>query len=226
MKNLYLLLLSLIFIGCNESDLVQQNTPPILENVGYANDTVLVSDTVHFNAIAHDIDGDDIIYQWSSSSGEIYNNDMVAVWFTPDTSGIQKVTCKVSDFDSDGNSLESNLHVYSIFDLYRFKFIGDWELEYTWGQGGYETPESLGYTWGYYVTLDSIKRFLDENINAVGTYSFYYHEPNKIWIRFNFDIGVHSRSIRFEGNDRMIHDNNEGRIVFRRINNLTTASFM
>jgi hypothetical protein len=75
------------------------NKKPIISSIIHSPDNVYLGDTCTIIVYASDPDGDNLTYNWSCPTGEIYsgNGTNTIDWITPNTAGTYVITVDVSD---------------------------------------------------------------------------------------------------------------------------------
>ena len=80
------------------------NSPPAIVALGARQDTVEMEDSCPVECVALDEDGDELVYEWSTSGGDLDFGGPTAVWRAPEQRGIYSIAVRVSD----GNGGESS----------------------------------------------------------------------------------------------------------------------
>ena len=94
--NIVLISILIIFTGC-EGIVQLTNHPPVISSLMANSENIKITHNVIITCIATDKDGDELIYYWQSSGGEISGNGSMAAWTAPATAGTYIITCIVSD---------------------------------------------------------------------------------------------------------------------------------
>ncbi len=81
------------------------NYPPRIQSLSAESDTVVTGDTLSVYATAVDRDKDSLSYNWNSSKGTILGSGSTVSWIIPQTAGVYKIICSVSD--GHGNQVET-----------------------------------------------------------------------------------------------------------------------
>jgi hypothetical protein len=88
--------ISMVTACCMPEPAKKENRIPVIESVSYAKDSMATIDN-EIVCNASDLDGDSLIYEWSSDGGQITASGSKAVWIAPDTMGNYKVGVTVKD---------------------------------------------------------------------------------------------------------------------------------
>lgn len=86
-----------------------QNQQPVISSI-IAPDKALISSTIEISCIAHDPDGDELVYQWSSERGVIKGQGANITWVAPELPGIYPVHIEVND--NKGGSVASSITIH------------------------------------------------------------------------------------------------------------------
>ncbi len=97
---------------------VLDNRPPDISSITADPEILNTGDTSTLTCIATDLDGDSLLYAWSSVEGEIIGEGFVVEWTAPMSYGFHYVSCTVSDegtqdIDSVGIVVGSRVGYYS-----------------------------------------------------------------------------------------------------------------
>ena len=81
-------------------------TPPVIVSFEAEDTGCRKSTPVAVDCLAYDPDGDELIYQWTATGGEITGEGPFVSWVAPDELGTYTITVQVSD-DKGGEAEES-----------------------------------------------------------------------------------------------------------------------
>ena len=88
---------------------VISDTPPVIVSLKAEDTGCRRNAPVALDCIAYDHDGDELIYQWTATGGEIKGEGPFVSWVAPDELGIYTVTVRVSD--GKGGEAEESLDI-------------------------------------------------------------------------------------------------------------------
>ena len=90
----FTILVTAIFLmgGC-----VPANHPPVITNLKAEPEAVFPSGVCQIVCVALDEDGDELIYKWAASGGDISGADSAVTWTAPDAAGLYNITVVVTD---------------------------------------------------------------------------------------------------------------------------------
>ena len=88
---------------------VVSNTPPVIVSLEAEDTGCRKKDPVAVDCLAYDQDGDELVYQWTATGGEIQGEGPFVSWIAPDELGIFTITVQVSD--GKGGGLEESLDI-------------------------------------------------------------------------------------------------------------------
>ena len=94
--NIVLISILIIFTGC-EGIVQLTNNPPVISFLMANSENVEINHNVIITCVATDKDGDELIYYWQSSGGEICGHGSMVAWTAPASEGTYLITCIVSD---------------------------------------------------------------------------------------------------------------------------------
>ncbi len=73
------------------------NYPPVIDGLGAEAEWVPPSDSLQVTCNASDRDGDELIYDWSASGGDITGTGREVTWTAPGEIGVCDITVMVDD---------------------------------------------------------------------------------------------------------------------------------
>ncbi|MBE9477779.1 MAG: hypothetical protein IMY81_00875 [Chloroflexi bacterium] len=88
---------------------VVSNTPPVIVSLKAEDTGCRRNAPVVLDCIAYDHDGDELIYQWTVTGGEIKGDGPLVSWIAPDELGTFTITVQVSD--GRGGEVEESLDI-------------------------------------------------------------------------------------------------------------------
>ncbi len=88
---------------------VVANEPPVIVSLEAEDTGCRRSAPVAVDCIAYDHDGDDLVYQWTATGGEVEGEGPYISWVAPDELGIYTITVKVGD--TRGGEAEESLEI-------------------------------------------------------------------------------------------------------------------
>jgi hypothetical protein len=88
---------------------VVSNTPPVIVSLTAEDTGCRRKDPVAVDGLAYDNDGDELIYQWIVTGGEIKGEGPFVSWIAPDELGTFTITVQVSD--GKGGEAEESLDI-------------------------------------------------------------------------------------------------------------------
>jgi len=83
-----------LIAGCGEES---SNSPPVIDSFEASSVDVAINSEVTLTVFATDADGDDLIYTYQSTGGEISGTGNVVRWIAPATAGNYTITADISD---------------------------------------------------------------------------------------------------------------------------------
>jgi len=85
---------------------VPVNNPPVITSLKAKLEVIFPLDSCLIECIASDEDGDELVYEWSVSEGEINGNGAAVAWTAPEQEGIYNIMVSVTD-GKDGEATDS-----------------------------------------------------------------------------------------------------------------------
>jgi hypothetical protein len=93
-----LALCTILLPGCG-----LRNNNPVISSLEAGTEPVKVSGNSELKCVASDPDGDELIYEWRATDGNISGTGLVTIWRAPQTPGTYEITVTVTD-GSDGEA--------------------------------------------------------------------------------------------------------------------------
>jgi hypothetical protein len=87
------------------------NQAPVISTLSPSKTSISKNDSIELKSDAIDPDGDELIYNWSASDGEISREGPVVFWTAPDALGTYTVTLEVTDGNGGRTSHSANIEV-------------------------------------------------------------------------------------------------------------------
>lgn len=90
----FAILVIVIFLlgGC-----VPANHPPRITSLKAKEDVVFPLESCLIQCVASDQDGDELVYEWSASKGDINGDGATVTWSAPESEGIYNITVEITD---------------------------------------------------------------------------------------------------------------------------------
>ena len=90
----FAILATVVFLvgGC-----VPVNNPPVITSLKAKLEVISPLDSCLIECIASDEDGDELVYEWSVSEGEINGNGAAVAWIAPEQEGVYDIMVDVID---------------------------------------------------------------------------------------------------------------------------------
>ncbi len=91
------LIITLILLTILCGSCLSPNGAPVISGMEAEKNYLYTAESCMIRAVASDPDGDELSYQWTTTSGDIYVQSASAIWTAPDTEGTYTITVMVTD---------------------------------------------------------------------------------------------------------------------------------
>ncbi len=98
--------LVLVFYACS-------NAPPVINRISLENSWIGVSSMNEVRCDATDPDGDELVYAWSTTGGNISSMSPIATWVAPDKPGLYSITVSVRDIQNNETIDQISVRVFA-----------------------------------------------------------------------------------------------------------------
>ncbi len=112
--------MSLLVYSCSDEDIVRANSEPTILSLRAENYVLRVLDTTRVECSALDLDGDEIVYEWTSIDSSIFGKGSTIKWIAPSESASYPLICRVSDANGGEDQAEIQFSVLG-FDTLVFE---------------------------------------------------------------------------------------------------------
>jgi hypothetical protein len=109
-KLLILSIFLLIILGCKK-----ENHPPVISSISVSSSVIYPESTYTFECVANDPDGDNLIYNWTCTTGTLLSTSGKTVkWTAPERSGTAIISCEVRDGKGGSDRMDKSVTIKPI----------------------------------------------------------------------------------------------------------------